>query len=161
MTHELARELTELSREIGRQVGVLVDRRGAVTHVMAGDAGSIVMPDWGRMRAGLGRLRGVRCLHTTLGGEPLTRDDLTDLAKLRLDAMATIEVARGRPARPRPHRGALAGQHAATAASSASRRPCPRSSSSTSRAGSARSRTSWRARARCAPSTPSSARSWS
>ncbi len=28
----------ELSREIGRQVGVLVDRRGAVTHVMAGDA---------------------------------------------------------------------------------------------------------------------------
>ena len=44
------------------------------------------------MRAGLGRLRGVRCLLTTLGGEPLTRDDLTDLAKLRLDAMATIEV---------------------------------------------------------------------
>ena len=64
VTHELARELTELSREIGRQVGVLVDRRGAVTHVMAGDAASIVMPDWGRMRAGLGRLRGVRCLHT-------------------------------------------------------------------------------------------------
>jgi GTP-binding protein HflX len=93
VTHELARELTELSHEIGRQVGVLVDRRGAVTHVMAGDAGSIEMPDWGRMRAGLGRLRGVRCLHTTLGGEALTRDDLTDLAKLRLDAMATIEVA--------------------------------------------------------------------
>jgi GTP-binding protein HflX len=92
VSQELARELTELSREIGRQVGVLVDRRGAVTHVMAGDASSIVMPDWGRMRAGLGRLRGVRCLHTTLGGEPLTRDDLTDLAKLRLDAMATIEV---------------------------------------------------------------------
>jgi GTP-binding protein HflX len=92
VTQELARELTTLSREIGRLVGVLVDRRGAVGHVMVGDAGSIVMPDWGRMRAGLGRLRGVRCLHTTLGGEPLTRDDLTDLAKLRLDAMATIEV---------------------------------------------------------------------
>src|SRR5215510_12508606 len=40
VTHELARELTEFSREIGRQVGVLVDRRGAVTHVMVGDAGS-------------------------------------------------------------------------------------------------------------------------
>jgi GTP-binding protein HflX len=92
VSQELARELTELSHEIGRQVGVLVDRRGAVTHVMVGDAGSIQMPDWGRMRAGLGRLRGVRCLHTTLGGEPLTRDDLTDLAKLRLDAMASIEV---------------------------------------------------------------------
>ena len=92
VTQELARELTELSREIGRQVGVLVDRRGAVSHVMVGNAGSIEMPDWGRMRAGLGRLRGLRCLHTTLGGEPLTRDDLTDLVKLRLDAMATIEV---------------------------------------------------------------------
>ena len=92
VSQELARELTELSREIGRQVGVLVDRRGAVTHVMVGDASSIEMPDWGRMRAGLGRLRGVRCLHTTLGGEPLTRDDLTDLVKLRLDAMASIEV---------------------------------------------------------------------
>src|SRR5262245_35437460 len=92
VSQELARELTELSHEIGRQVGVLVDRRGAVTHVMVGDASSIEMPDWGRMRAGLGRLRGVRCLHTTLGGEPLTRDDLTDLAKLRLDAMASIEV---------------------------------------------------------------------
>ncbi len=92
MTQELARELTELSREIGRQVGVLVDRRGAVSHVMVGNAGSIEMPDWGRMRAGLGRLRGLRCLHTTFGGEPLTRDDLTDLVKLRLDALATIEV---------------------------------------------------------------------
>ena len=57
---------------------------------MVGNAGSIEMPDWGRMRAGLGRLRGLRCLHTTLGGEPLTRDDLTDLVKLRLDALATM-----------------------------------------------------------------------
>jgi GTP-binding protein HflX len=92
VSQEFARELTELSRETSRQVGVLVDRGGSVSHVMVGSATSIEMPDWGRMRAGLGRLRGVRCLHTTLGGEPLTRDDLTDLAKLRLDAMATIEV---------------------------------------------------------------------
>ncbi len=84
--------MCELSLGLGRQVGVLVDRRGDVAHVMVGDASSIEMPDWGRMRAGVGRLRGLRCLHTTLGGEPLSRDDLTDLAKLRLDAMATIEV---------------------------------------------------------------------
>jgi GTP-binding protein HflX len=92
VNQELAREMTELSREIRRLVGVLIDRRGDVAHVMVGDSHSIAMPDWGRMRAGRGRLRGLRCVHTSLGGEPLTRDDLTDLAKLRLDAIASLEV---------------------------------------------------------------------
>jgi GTP-binding protein HflX len=93
VTHELARELTELSHEIRRVVGVLVDRRGAVTHVMCGGNRGLTMPDWGRMRAGPGRLRGLRCIHTHLGEtEPLSQDDLTDLAKLHLDAMATIAV---------------------------------------------------------------------
>jgi GTP-binding protein HflX len=71
-------------------VGVLVDRGGAVTHVMVGDARSIELPDWGRVRAGRGRLRGLRCIHTHVGDEPLTRDDLTDLALLRLDAMVAV-----------------------------------------------------------------------
>ncbi len=93
VTHELARELTELSHEIRRVVGVLVDRRGSVTHVMCGGNRGLTMPDWGRMRAGPGRLRGLRCIHTHLGEtEPLSQDYLTDLAKLRLDAMATIAV---------------------------------------------------------------------
>jgi GTP-binding protein HflX len=82
--------MTGLSRETGRQVGVLVDRRGAVTHVMVGDARSIELPDWGRMRAGQGRLRGLRCIHTHLADEGLTRDDLNDLVLLRLDAMVTL-----------------------------------------------------------------------
>jgi GTP-binding protein HflX len=90
LTHDFARQLTELSREIRRQVGVLVDRSGAVTHVMVGDHRSIALPDWGRMRAGRGRLRGVRCIHTHLSDEGLSQDDLTDLAKLRLDAMVSV-----------------------------------------------------------------------
>ncbi|MEN8181738.1 MAG: GTPase HflX [Myxococcota bacterium] len=90
VTHEFARELTALTAEIRRQVGVLVDRRGSVSHVMVGDATSIELPDWGRLRAGAGRLRGLRCIHTHLGDEPLTRDDVTDLALLRLDAMVAI-----------------------------------------------------------------------
>ena len=73
---------------------MLVDRRGTVTHAMVGDARSIELPDWGRMRAGLGRLRGLRCLHTHVDDEPLTRDDLADLAALRLDAMVAIETRR-------------------------------------------------------------------
>ncbi len=92
MTHELARQLTEISRDIRRQTGVLVSRRGEVQHVMVGDARSIALPDWGRLRAGRGRLRGLRCLHTHLSGEGLTRDDETDLLLLRLDAIVTIGV---------------------------------------------------------------------
>ncbi len=92
LTQDLARQLTEISREIRRQVGVLLDRRGAVQHVMVGDSHSIELPDWGRLRAGRGRLRGLRCLHTHLADEGLTRDDKTDLLLLRLDAMVTIGV---------------------------------------------------------------------
>ena len=92
LTNEFARQLTQISRDIRREVGVLVDRRGSVAHVMVGDAGSIELPDWGRLRAGRGRLRGLRCIHTHLGNEGLTRDDLTDLLLLRLDAMVSIKV---------------------------------------------------------------------
>ena len=69
---------------------MLLDRRGLVQHVMVGDAHSITLPDWGRLRAGRGRLRGLRCVHTHLAGEGLTRDDRTDLLLLRLDAMVTV-----------------------------------------------------------------------
>ncbi len=92
LTNEFARNLTEISADIRRQVGVLVDRRGQIAHVMVGSPTAIEMPDWGRLRAGRGRLRGLRCIHTTLGGDGLSRDDLTDLALLRLDMMAVIEV---------------------------------------------------------------------
>ena len=87
---ELARHLTELSMEIGRQLGVLINRRGEVEHVIVGDARQLVLPDIGRARAGHARLRGLRLVHTHLKDEPLTRDDLTDLVLLRLDTVAAI-----------------------------------------------------------------------
>jgi GTP-binding protein HflX len=87
---ELARHLTELSRDVGRQLGVLLNRRGEVEHVIVGDARQLILPDIGRARAGQLRLRGLRLVHTHLKDEPLTRDDLTDLVLLRLDAVAAI-----------------------------------------------------------------------
>ena len=57
-----------------------------------GDARQIVLPDLKRQRVAERRFRGLRCLHTHLGDEPLTRDDLTDLVLLRLDAMSAIEA---------------------------------------------------------------------
>jgi GTPase len=95
---ELAAQLGELAAGMHRQVGVLIDRRGAIQHVVVGDASKILLPDLGRFRGGASRLRGVRLVHTHLRGEPLTRDDLTDLGLLRLDAVAAITVdAAGRP----------------------------------------------------------------
>jgi GTPase len=89
---ELARHLTELSRGINRQVGVLLSRKGDVEWVMVGNAHQLELPDIGRARAGQTRLRGLRLVHTHLKSEPLTRDDLTDLALLRLDFIAAIGV---------------------------------------------------------------------
>ena len=92
---ELARHLTELSAELNRQVGVLLSRKGEVEAVLVGDAGRLELPDIGRARAGEARLRGLRLVHTHLKSEPLTRDDLTDLALLRLDLVAALGVAPG------------------------------------------------------------------
>jgi GTP-binding protein HflX len=79
--------------ETGRQVGVLVHRSGQVDYVVVGDSGKLMLPDIGRLRAAEGRFRGLRLVHTHLRGEPLTRDDLVDLVRLRLDLVAAILLA--------------------------------------------------------------------
>ncbi|MBI4948823.1 MAG: GTPase HflX [Deltaproteobacteria bacterium] len=92
ITPELARYITELSRELRRQIGLIINRRGAVIAVIVGDEKEIVIPVLADYPLGKRHLRGVRCVHTHLKGEPLTQDDLTDLALLRLDIMAAIGV---------------------------------------------------------------------
>ena len=89
---ELARQMSELSHETGRQIGVLINRKGQVDYVMVGNAKQIEMPDFGRARVSSGRFRGLRCVHTHLLDEKLTQDDLTDLALLRLDLMSIVQV---------------------------------------------------------------------
>ena len=97
---ELARHLAEISRDLGRQVGVLVSRDGAIRNVIVGDASQLMLPDIGRLRGRAGRFRGLRLVHTHLKGEPLSADDLNDLALLRLDMVAMITVDDGgRPGR--------------------------------------------------------------
>jgi GTP-binding protein HflX len=99
VSNELGAYLCELSWEVQRQVGVLVSRRGEIEHVFVGDASRLTLPEIGRLRAGRGRFRGLRLVHTHLRNEPLTRDDLVDLALLRLDLVAAIGMQPdGRPA---------------------------------------------------------------
>jgi GTPase len=96
---ELGAYLCEISRALARQVGVLISRQGAIEHVIVGDASGLVLPEVGRLRAGHGRFRGLRLVHTHLRNEALSRDDLVDLALLRLDMVAAVGVNHeGRPA---------------------------------------------------------------
>ncbi|MCB9759578.1 MAG: GTPase HflX [Alphaproteobacteria bacterium] len=92
LTPELARRLTEVSRLAGRQVGLLVDRLGFVDKVVVGDAHRVFIPELGRARAGSGRFRGLRLIVSHLRGEGLTKDNLTDLTLLRLDAVIVVQA---------------------------------------------------------------------
>jgi len=51
-----------------------------------------MLPDIGRLRAADGRFRALRLVHTHLFNELLTRDDLVDLVRLRLDLVAAIQL---------------------------------------------------------------------
>ena len=67
-------------------------RRGKVAYVVVGDNKHIRIPDLTGYRLGASRLMGLRCIHTHLKGEDLSREDLTDLVLLGLDLMVCISV---------------------------------------------------------------------
>lgn len=92
VTHELARQLTTLSREINRQIGLLISRRGDIAYVIAGTNRDILIPNLEGFRAASTRFKGLRLVHTHLNGEGLTNDDLVDLALLRLDLICAIDT---------------------------------------------------------------------
>jgi GTP-binding protein HflX len=96
MTQELAARMAQISVEIGRQIGVLINRIGLVEYVIVGDEKGICIPALTDYPLGKKRLRGLRLCHTHLKGEPLTEDDLTDLALLRLDLVAALLLSPGK-----------------------------------------------------------------
>lgn len=92
VTPELARTMCLLSREMNRQIGILVHRSGKVEQVIVGDFGQIVIPKLPGVRASGGRLRGLRLIHTHLSGEDISDEDLMDLLFLRLDLLTVVKV---------------------------------------------------------------------
>ncbi|MFH1965405.1 MAG: GTPase HflX [Acidobacteriota bacterium] len=70
----------------------MLTRDGRIRDVIVGDASQVEIPEIGRLRSRPGRLRGLRLVHTHLKGEPLSMDDLNDLALLRLDAVVVLHA---------------------------------------------------------------------
>ncbi len=54
VTHELARVLTSLSREINRQIGILISRRGEIAYVIVGSHKEIMIPSLDGFRSSSG-----------------------------------------------------------------------------------------------------------
>ena len=84
--------MTELSREINRQIGLLITRKGEIAYVIVGDHRGIMIPDLTGYRFASTRFKGLRLIHSHLNNEGLSDEDLTDLALLRLDLVCAVEV---------------------------------------------------------------------
>jgi GTP-binding protein HflX len=95
VTGPLARDLLELSHELNRRIGLFLDRRGRISRVILGDAHSLELPEFERVRGADGRLRGIRLVSTHLVADALDREELADLAKLRLDLIAALHDSPG------------------------------------------------------------------
>ncbi len=99
ITHELAREISQISAELNRQIGILINRKGNIDFVIVGTFNRIVIPELRGYRDHIARLKGLRLIHTHLINNQnknkhtgLDQDDLLDLAFLRLDLIGALEV---------------------------------------------------------------------
>lgn len=90
-TPELLREVASRAAELGRRLGVLLDRRGSVTHVFVGQRKSIEIPELGRQRRGAGRLKGLRWIVSTQREDP-SLDELNALVRNRFDLLLRVGV---------------------------------------------------------------------
>ncbi len=95
---ETARSLATISAELNRRVGLLIHRSGQIESVVVGDYDRITIPALANVGTAGGRLRGLRCVHTVLGGgTAISEEDIMDLACLRLDLMASLTIREGLP----------------------------------------------------------------
>ncbi|MEQ8763591.1 MAG: GTPase HflX [Planctomycetota bacterium] len=97
----LARELASLSSEIGRRLGVLVDRRGRIRRVALGAADRIELPPLERESEVDSRLAGLRWITTRIDGgiDGILRAEISRLIRHRLDMILQLDVEDEEPAR--------------------------------------------------------------
>ncbi len=93
----MAKSLCSISYELNRQIGVLIDRSGNITHVIVGTAHSILIPALEDFPIGKKPLRGLRYIHTHLNKQMPDREDITDLRFIRFDFLAVLTHEKGVP----------------------------------------------------------------
>lgn len=91
-TPDQAREIAAVSRMLGRQIGLLLDRQGRVALLILGSPSGILIPELPRERSRTNRLRGLRLVHSHLSPDLLSQEDLMDMLVLRLDSIAVLTV---------------------------------------------------------------------
>lgn len=87
---DIARIICNFSFQTGRQLALLLSRKGDIEYVIIGTSDSIMIPVLSRFRLTPGRLRGLRLVHTHPTHIGVDNDDLTDMALLRLDSVTAI-----------------------------------------------------------------------
>jgi GTPase len=93
-TLEFAQRLAAISTEIQEPICTYLNRRGQVMRVGVGTPRQTQMAPQEMPRYGAERLSGIRCIATTLKGEPPNEAALTSMALQRLDAL-TVLIATG------------------------------------------------------------------
>jgi GTP-binding protein HflX len=71
---------------------LLIHRSGQIEMVIVGTFSGLMIPQLNAIRTAGGRLRGLRLVHTHLGGEDISDDDLMDLLFLRLDLLSVLKI---------------------------------------------------------------------
>lgn len=94
-TLEFAQRLAAISTEIKEPICTYLNRRGQVIRVGVGTPRQTQMAPQELPRYGAERLSGVRCIATTLKGEPPNEAALTSMALQRLDALTVLNATGG------------------------------------------------------------------
>jgi GTP-binding protein HflX len=98
LSSEVAKVLAQFTHDIKRPIGLLVTRRGTIEDVLVGTGAEPSPSVLAKFRVGSRSLRGLRLIRSQLQDQPLSQEDLTILALLRLDLVGALSVTeRGEP----------------------------------------------------------------
>jgi GTP-binding protein HflX len=89
---ELLKIISDISSDIKRQIGLLLDRKNTIQYIIIGSNKNIIIPQLERFSVIPGKLRGLRLIHTHLYNEDLSKEDINDLLYLRLDSISAVLV---------------------------------------------------------------------
>ncbi|HEU4685934.1 MAG TPA: GTPase HflX [Nitrospira sp.] len=98
LSPEVAKVLALFTHEIRRPIGLVVTRRGTIEDVLVGAVAEPSQSVLAKFRVGTHSLRGLRLIRSQLHEQPISQEDLTILALLRLDLVGALAVnERGEP----------------------------------------------------------------